>query len=76
MKDGLRGQHFPDNRAVIAAVRKRFASAGADFYEHSVQALVHHGENSWPVVLICGIIAFVAENVLYPTALACTRPLL
>ncbi|PNF28779.1 hypothetical protein B7P43_G06451 [Cryptotermes secundus] len=40
-KDGLRGQHFPDNDAVIAAVRKRLASAGADFYGRSIQALVH-----------------------------------
>ncbi|PNF28558.1 hypothetical protein B7P43_G12914 [Cryptotermes secundus] len=41
MKDGLRGQHFPDNDAVIAAVRKWLASAGADFYKRSMQALVH-----------------------------------
>jgi hypothetical protein len=41
MKDGLRGQHFADNDAVIAAVRKWLASAGADFYKHSIQALVH-----------------------------------
>jgi hypothetical protein len=40
MKDGLRGQHFPDD-AVIAAERKWVASPGADFYEHSMQALVH-----------------------------------
>ncbi|PNF23675.1 Mariner Mos1 transposase [Cryptotermes secundus] len=42
MKDGLCGQHFPDNDAVIAAVRKWLASAGADFYGHGIQALVHH----------------------------------
>jgi hypothetical protein len=41
MKDRLHGQHFPDNDAVIAAVRKWVASAGADFYERSMQALVH-----------------------------------
>jgi hypothetical protein len=41
MKDGLRGQHFPDNDAVIAAVTKWVASAGAGFYERSIQALVH-----------------------------------
>jgi hypothetical protein len=40
MKDGLRGQHFPDD-AVIASVRKWVASAGADFYEGSMQAPVH-----------------------------------
>jgi hypothetical protein len=42
MKDGLREQHFPDNNAVISAVRKWLASAGADFYKHGIQALVHH----------------------------------
>jgi histone-lysine N-methyltransferase SETMAR len=40
MKDGLCGQHFPDD-TVITAVRKWVTSAGADFYEHSMQALVH-----------------------------------
>jgi histone-lysine N-methyltransferase SETMAR len=35
------GQHFPDNDAVIAAVRKWLASAGSNFYERSIQALVH-----------------------------------
>jgi histone-lysine N-methyltransferase SETMAR len=40
MKDGLCGQHFPGSDAVITAVRKWVASAGADFYEHSLQALV------------------------------------
>ncbi|PNF17980.1 hypothetical protein B7P43_G17450 [Cryptotermes secundus] len=41
MKDGLRGQHFPDNDAVIVAVRKWLASAGADFNGRGIQALVH-----------------------------------
>jgi hypothetical protein len=40
VKDGLRGQHFLDY-AVIAAVSKWVASAGADFYERSIQAPVH-----------------------------------
>jgi hypothetical protein len=34
----LRGQHFPDNDAAIAAVRKWLASAGSDFYERGIQA--------------------------------------
>jgi hypothetical protein len=42
LKDELCGQHFPDNDAVIAAVRKWLASAGADFYERGIQALVDH----------------------------------
>jgi hypothetical protein len=42
MKDGLHGQHFPDNDAVIVDVRKRVVSACADFYNPSMQALVHH----------------------------------
>jgi hypothetical protein len=31
MKDGLLGQHFPDN-AAIAVMRKLVASVGTDFY--------------------------------------------
>jgi transposase len=41
MKGGLRRQHFPDNDAVIAAVRKWIASAGAYFYESNMQAVIH-----------------------------------
>jgi len=42
MKDGLNDQHFPSNNAIIAAIKQWVISAGADFYEHSMQALVHH----------------------------------
>ena len=42
LKDGLCGQHFPSNDAIIAAVKQWVTSAGADFYEHSTQALVLH----------------------------------
>ena len=31
LKDGLRGQHFPDDDAVITAVKQWLRSAGADF---------------------------------------------
>ena len=41
MKDGLCGQHFPSNNVVIAAVKQWTTSAGADFYERGMQALVH-----------------------------------
>ena len=41
MKDGLCGQHFPSNNVIIAAVKQWTTSAGADFYERGVQALVH-----------------------------------
>jgi hypothetical protein len=41
MKDGLCGQHFPSNDAVVPAVKQRATSAGADFYERGMQALVH-----------------------------------
>lgn len=41
LKDGLRGQHFPDDDAVITAVKQWLRSAGADFYERGIQALVH-----------------------------------
>jgi len=42
MKDGLRGQHFPSKDAVVQAVKQWATSAGADFYECGMQALVHH----------------------------------
>ena len=32
MKDGKRGQHFPDINAIMATVEKPAAHAGADFY--------------------------------------------
>jgi len=41
MKDGLRGQHFPSNDTVVRAVKQWATSVGADFYERSMQALVH-----------------------------------
>jgi len=41
MKDGLRGQYFPSNDAVIRAVKQWATSAGADFYECGMQALVY-----------------------------------
>jgi hypothetical protein len=40
-KNGQRGQHFPDNDAVTAAVIKWVTSIGADFFERSMQSLVH-----------------------------------
>jgi len=33
--------HFPSNDAIIAAVKQWVTSAGADFYEHVMQTLVH-----------------------------------
>jgi hypothetical protein len=76
MKDGLCGQHFPDN-AVITAVRKWVASTGTDFYKHSIQALFHH----WRKCIASGgdymqRQCFVADNLLYPTALLCILYLL
>jgi len=41
MKDGLRGQHFPSYNAVVQAVKQWATSAGADFYDSGMQALVH-----------------------------------
>lgn len=40
IKDGLCGQHFPCNGAITGAVKQWVISAGADIYEHSMQALV------------------------------------
>jgi hypothetical protein len=48
MKDGLNGQHFPDNNAVITSARKWVAFAGADFYKRSMQALVHRWRKCIP----------------------------
>jgi len=41
MKDGLLGQHFPSNDAVLRAVKQWATSAGADFNERGMQTLVH-----------------------------------
>jgi hypothetical protein len=41
MKYGLRGQHFPSNDAAVRAVEQWATSAGADFYEYGMQALLH-----------------------------------
>ena len=41
MEDGLRGQHFPSYDAVVRAMKQWATSAGADFYERGMQALVH-----------------------------------
>jgi len=45
MKDRLRGQHFPSNDAVVRPVKQWATSAGADFYERGMQALVHCWRN-------------------------------
>ena len=41
MKDGMLGQRFTSNDVVVRAVKQRATSAGADFYEGGMQALVH-----------------------------------
>jgi hypothetical protein len=41
MKDGLHGQRFPSNVAIVQAVKQWASSAGADFYECGMQALVY-----------------------------------
>jgi hypothetical protein len=43
-RHGLCGQHFPDNDAVIAAVRKWLASAGAGFYERWQKCITNGGD--------------------------------
>jgi len=40
MRDDLWGQHIPTSNVIIAAVW--VTSAGADFYEYSMQMLFHH----------------------------------
>jgi len=41
MKDGLHGQNFPTNNAIIAAVKQWGTSTGIDFYECCMQAVAH-----------------------------------
>jgi hypothetical protein len=41
MGNGLRGQHFLSNAAVVQAVKQWATFTGADFYECGMQALVH-----------------------------------
>jgi hypothetical protein len=41
MKDGLCGKHYPSYDAVVQAMKQWATSTGADFYEHSMQVLVH-----------------------------------
>jgi hypothetical protein len=77
MKDGLCGHHFPEDNAVITAVRKWVVSAGTDFYKRSTRALVHH----WRKCMASGgdyvqRWCFVADNLLYPTVLLCILYLL
>jgi hypothetical protein len=70
MNDGLRGQHFPSNDAIVRAVKQWATSAGADFYECGMQALVHCwrkciANGGYYVVKKC----FVANNLLYQMVL-------
>jgi hypothetical protein len=77
MKDGLRGQNFPSNDAVVRAVKQWATSAGADFYECGMQALVHR----WRKCIANGgdyveKLCFVAKNLLHQTVLLCPLYLL
>ena len=42
MKNGLHGQHLPSSNTIITALKQSVTSAGADFHECSMQALVHY----------------------------------
>jgi hypothetical protein len=42
--------HFPSNDAVVRAVKQRATSAGADFYDLDMQALIH----SWRKCIASG----------------------
>jgi hypothetical protein len=41
MKDRLQRKHFPNNDADVQAVKLWATSAGANFYECGMQALIH-----------------------------------
>jgi len=73
MKDGVCGQYFPSNNAIIASVKKWVTSAGADFYERVRQTLIH----CWHKCTASGgdyveKYCFVAENLLYQVVLLCS----
>jgi len=77
MKDGLCGQHFPSNDAIVQAVKQWATSAGADFYKRGMHALVHH----WRKCIATGgdyveKQCFVAKNLLYQIVLFCSLYLL
>jgi len=77
MKDGLRGQHFSSNDAIIQAVKQWATSAGADFYKCGMQALLH----LWRKCIANGgdyveKQCFVAKNLLYQIVLLCSLYLL
>jgi len=77
MKDGLRGQHFPSNDAVVRAVEQWATSAGADYYECDMQAIVHR----WRKCIANGgdyveKQCFVAKNLLCQIVLLCSLYLL
>ena len=46
IKDGVRGQHFPSNDAVVRAVKQWATSAGANFYERGCRFLFIAGESA------------------------------
>jgi len=77
MKEGLCGQHFPSNDAIVRAVKQWATSAGADFYEPGMQALIHR----WQRCIANGgeyveKYCFVAKNLLYQIVLLCSLYLL
>ena len=77
MKDGLFGQHFPNNSVIIAAVKHWITSASADIYECGMQAPVHCW---WRCIATGGTYVerdcFVAENLHYQVLLLCSLYLL
>jgi hypothetical protein len=57
MKDGLHWQHFHNNDAIVAAVRKWVASAGAAY-----RLLFIAGKIAWPVVVTMWKILFCSRK--------------
>ena len=76
MEDGLCGQHFSSNDATTAAVKQWVISAGADFYESSMQAA-----HCWSQCMATGgdyveKQCFVAKSLLCQIVLLCSLYLL
>jgi len=77
MTDGLCGQHLSSINTIIKAVEQSVTSTGADFYDCSMQALVHCWQKCTANGVDCVVKQyFVAENFLYQTVLLCSLYLL
>ena len=62
IKDELHGQHFPSYDAIVRAMKQCTTSAGTDFYECGMQALVHDWRKCIASGCDCQKIAFCSKE--------------